>query len=341
MQDWKTLQEKVEHLSRELAEIKKTIATSKGDTDEEKSARKLIEVRNLHKYYKEVRAVDGVSFDVYEGEIFGMVGPNGAGKTTTIECIEGLRKPHKGSISVLGLKPWRDGHALRLKIGMQLQEGNLFYRITVKEAFKLYATFYPQPASWREMLKKFGLEDKQDVYYEKLSGGLKQRLTIALALMGKPRVVFFDELTTGLDPQARRNMWGLIREIRARGTTVFLTTHSMEEAQELCDRVCIIEKGKIVALDKPEVLIQSLQIENKVIFSATDTITAEMFGNLPGVSKVEKTEERIIIYGNSRELLTALIQTAGTQAIPLPDLQIKQPTLEDVYLTLTGRDYRD
>jgi len=191
------------------------------------------------------------------------------------------------------------------------------------------------------MLERFGLEHKQNVYYEKLSGGLKQRLTIALALMGKPQIVFFDELTTGLDPQARQNMWDLIREIRARGTTVFLTTHYMEEAQELCDRVCIIEKGKIVALDKPEVLIQSLQLENKVIFSATEAITAEMFEKLPCVSKVEKTEERIIIYGNSKEILTALIQTAETQAMPLPDLQIKQPTLEDVYLTLTGRDYRD
>ncbi len=341
MQEWKTLQEKIEFLTRELAEVKRTIAVSKTYPSEEESAKKLIVVKNLHKYYQKVRAVDGISFDVYEGEIFGMVGPNGAGKTTTTECIEGLRKPDEGNISVLGLNPWRDGHNLRLKIGMQLQEGNLFYRITVKEALKLYATFYPQPASWRELLEKFGLEDKQDVYYEKLSGGLKQRLTIALALMGKPEVVFFDELTTGLDPQARRNMWGLIREIRAQGTTVFLTTHFMEEAQELCDRVCVIEKGKIVALDKPEVLIQNLQIESKVIFGATEAITAEMFENLPGVSKVEKIEERIIIYGNSKEILTALMQTVETQDIPLPDLQIKQPTLEDVYLTLTGRDYRD
>ncbi len=341
MQEWKTLEEKVELLTRELAEVKRTIASSKDYTGEEKSAKKIIVVRNLHKYYQEIRAVDGISFDVYEGEIFGMVGPNGAGKTTTTECIEGLRKPDEGTISVLGLNPWRDGPDLRLKIGMQLQEGNLFYRITVKEALKLYATFYAQPASWRELLEKLGLEDKQDVYYEKLSGGMKQRLTIALALMGKPEVVFFDELTTGLDPQARRNMWGLIKEIRAQGTTVFLTTHFMEEAQELCDRICVIEKGKIVALDKPEVLIQSLQVESKVIFSATETVTAEMFRDLPGVSKVEKIEERIIIYGNSKEILTTLMQTVGTQDIPLPDLQIKQPTLEDVYLTLTGRNYRD
>ena len=288
MQDRETLQEKAECLTGEPAQVKQTIATSNGHTDEVDSAKKLIEVRNLYKYYKDVRAVDGISFDVYEGEIFGMVGPNGAGKTTTPECIEGLRKPHKGSISVLGLTPQRDGHALRLKIGMQLQEGSLFYCITVKEALKLYATFYAQPASWRELLKKFGLEDKQNVYYEKLSGGLKQRLTIALALMGKPQIVFFDELTTGLDPQARRNMWDLIREIRAQGTTVFLTTHYMEEAEELCDRVCIMEKGKIVALDTPKVLIHNLQSESKVIFSTTDTVTAEMFRDLPGASKVKK-----------------------------------------------------
>jgi ABC-2 type transport system ATP-binding protein len=341
MQDLKALQEKVKHLTPEPAQVKRTIATSDGYIKEEKSARKLVEVKNLYKYYKEVRAVDGVSFDVYEGEIFGMVGPNSAGKTTTTECIEGLRKPDKGSISVLGLNPWKDGQALRLKIGMQLQEGSLYYRITVKEAMELYATFYARPASWRELLEKFGLKGKQNVYYEKLSGGMKQRLTIALSLMGKPEIVFFDELTTGLDPQARRNMWDLIREIRAEGTTVFLVTHFMEEAQELCDRVCIIEKGKIVALDKPEVLIQSLQIESKIIFGATDTITAEIFRNLPGVSKVEKLEERIIIYGNSKKILTALIKTVEKQDIPLPDLQIKQPTLEDVYLNLTGRDYRD
>jgi ABC-2 type transport system ATP-binding protein len=331
------MRDQIARLTQELAQAKKSIAALEG-TDREKL---VIKVRDLHKYYKNVRAVDGVSFEVYEGEIFGMVGPNGAGKTTTIECVEGLRKPHKGTISVLGLNPWRDGHALRQKAGIQLQEGSLFYRITVKEALKLYATFYAQPASWRDLLKKFGLEDKQDVYYERLSGGLKQRLTIALALMGKPRIVFFDELTTGLDPQARRNMWDLIREIRAEGTTVFFTTHSMEEAQELCDRVCVMEKGKIVALDQPEVLIQNLKMGDKLIFSIGDTVELEMFTNLPGVSKVEKIEERIILSGNGKEMLTALMQAAETRDMPLPDLQIKQPTLEDVYLTLTGRDYRD
>jgi len=324
-------------LTQDLAQVRRTVAALEG----EDGKKPIISVRDLHKYYKGVRAVNGISFDVYEGEIFGMVGPNGAGKTTTIECIEGLRKPHKGTISVLGLNPWRDGHALRRKVGIQLQEGNLFSRITVKEALKLYATFYAEPTSWRDLLKTFGLEEKQDVYFEQLSGGLKQRLTIALALMGKPRIVFFDEVTTGLDPQARRNMWDLIREIRAQGTTVFLTTHSMEEAQVLCDRVCIMEKGQIAALDKPELLIQNLAIESKLMFSATEAVKLEIFKNLPGVKKVEKIEGRIIIYGHSKEILTALIQTAATQDIPLPDLQIKQPTLEDVYLTLTGRDYRD
>ena len=337
MQDLQTLREQLENLTQELAQARRTIAALEGK-DKEKP---VIRVRDLHKYYKRVRAVDGISFDVYEGEIFGMVGPNGAGKTTTIECIEGLRKPHKGTISVLGLNPWKDGHALRRKVGIQLQEGSLFYRITVKEALKLYGTFYAQPASWRDLMKKFGLEDKQDVYYEKLSGGLKQRLTIALALMGKPKIVFFDELTTGLDPQARRNMWDLIREIRALGKTVFLTTHYMEEAQELCDRVCIMEKGKIVALDRPEVLIQNLGIESKLTFSIAETVESETFRNLPGVSKVQKLEGRIILHGNGEEMLTALMQTVETRDMPLPDLQIKQPTLEDVYLTLTGRDYID
>ncbi len=338
MQDWKTLQEKVEHLTRELASAKRTIATLEGYPKEEKSARKLIVVKNLHKYYKNVKAVDGVSFEVYEGEIFGMVGPNGAGKTTTIECIEGLRRPDRGTISVLGLTPWKDGHALRQEIGMQLQEGNLFYRITVKETMKLYSSFYSQPASWQDLIKKLGLEDKQNVYYEKLSGGLKQRLTVALALMGKPRIVFFDETTTGFDPQARRNMWNLIREIRAEGITVFLTTHSMEEAQELCDRVCIIERGKIVALDKPVTLIQNLGAESKVSFNVGQAVEPETFQHLSGVNKVEKVDGQIIIYGNGKDIMAALI---GMEGISLPDLEIKQPTLEDVYLTLTGRDYRD
>ncbi len=338
MQDWKTLQEKVEHLTREPAQVKRTIATSEGYPKGQESAKKLIVVRDLHKYYKNVKAVNGVSFDVYEGEIFGMVGPNGAGKTTTTECIEGLRRPDRGTISVLGLNPWRDGPALRLKIGMQLQEGNLFYRITVKETMKLYSSFYSQPASWRDLIKKVELKDKENVYYEKLSGGLKQRLTIALALMGKPRLVFFDEITTGLDPQARRNIWNLIREIRAEGITVFLTTHSMEEAQELCDRVCIIERGKIVALDKPVRLIQNLGAESKVAFNVGQAVESETFQHLPGVNKVEKVDGRIIIYGNGKDILAALI---GMEGISLPDLEIKQPTLEDVYLTLTGHDYRD
>jgi ABC-2 type transport system ATP-binding protein len=328
--------EEAKSLSPESA-TQKAIAVL-GETDGKKP---VIEVKDLHKYYKNVRAVDGVDIEVYQGEIFGMVGPNGAGKTTTIECIEGLRKPLRGTITVLGLNPWKDGYALRRQVGIQLQEGNLFYRITVKEALKLYATFYDQPASWKDLLEKFGLEDKQDVYYERLSGGLKQRLTIALALMGNPKIVFFDELTTGLDPQARRNMWDLVREVRDQGTTVFLTTHFMEEAEQLCDRVCIIEKGKVIALDKPGVLVQNLGIEGQVIFTTGETLQSETLVNLPGASKVERLNNRIIIYGNSRDILSALMHRIKTQDVPLPDLQIKRPTLEDVYLTLTGRDYRD
>lgn len=303
--------------------------------------RTIIEVKNLYKYYKEIKAVDGISFEVYEGEIFGMVGPNGAGKTTTIECIEGLRKPDKGVIKVLGLNPLKGGSFFREKLGIQLQESSLYPRIKVREAIELFSNFYPKPLVGRELLKKFNLNDKQNVYYDKLSGGLKKRLQIALTLIGNPIVVFFDEITTGLDPQARYNMWELIREIRNRGKTIFLTTHYMEEAQKLCDRVCIIDHGKIVALDKPEILIQNLDAESKVTFAITKPIDLKLLKDLSCVTRAEEVNNQVVVYGKGSEFLTKVVQVVENLGLPLYNLQIKQPTLEDVYLTLTGREYKD
>jgi len=210
-----------------------------------------IEVASLHKFYGPVRAVDGISFTVEEGEIFGMVGPNGAGKTTTIECVEGLRRPDRGTVRVLGLDPQRDGYELRRRIGVQLQEASLPPRLTVWEALDLFGSFYSRRVDGKALLEQLGLADKRNAAFEKLSGGQKQRLFIALALINDPELVFLDELTTGLDPQARRAMWDLVRGIRERGKTIFLTTHFMEEAERLCDRVAIIDRGKIVALDTP------------------------------------------------------------------------------------------
>src|SRR5512137_1789333 len=197
----------------------------------------IVKVEGLRKTYGATVAVDGVSFNVPEGEIFGMVGPNGAGKTTTIECLEGLRKPDAGTVRVLGVDPQREGQTLRLRTGMQLQQSNLPDRMKVWEALDLYASFYPRAADWNELLSQLGLEEKRSTPFSKLSGGQKQRLFIALALLPDPQLVFLDELTTGLDPQARHVIWDLVRDLRSKGKTILLTTHYMEEAERLCDRV--------------------------------------------------------------------------------------------------------
>lgn len=218
----------------------------------------VIKVEHLRKVYNKVVAVNDISFEVQEGEIFGMVGPNGAGKTTTIECLESLRNPDSGKISVLGLNPLNDGYTLRERIGIQLQEATLYDRIRVWEALDLFASFYHHSIDWNSLLETLGLEDKRNSYINKLSGGQKQRLYIALALVNDPELIFLDELTTGLDPQARRMMWKLVQDIRNQGKTVFLTTHYMEEAEQLCNRVAIIDRGHIIALDTPENLIRSL-----------------------------------------------------------------------------------
>jgi ABC-2 type transport system ATP-binding protein len=219
---------------------------------------KAISVEDLIKDYPGIRAVDGICFEVERGEIFGMVGPNGAGKTT-IDCVEGLRKPDGGIIQVLGLDPQRDGYELRERIGVQLQATALYDRIRVREALRLFASFYrvksPWADDWAKLVEPLGLADKMDSYYHSLSGGQKQRLHIALALVHDPEIVFLDELTTGLDPQARRAMWDLIRSIREKGKTIFLTTHYMEEAERLCDKVAIIDQGRIIALDSPSGLL--------------------------------------------------------------------------------------
>jgi ABC-2 type transport system ATP-binding protein len=214
----------------------------------------VIEVEGLRKDYGDTTAVDGISFEVNEGEIFAVVGPNGAGKTTTVECMEGLRRPDGGRVRVLGLDPHRDGARLRQRIGVQLQQAALPDRIKVWEALDLFASYYRNAVDWRPLLKAWGLQDKRSASFSSLSGGQKQRLFIALALVNDPKVVFLDELTTGLDPHARRATWELIRGLRRRGVTVVLVTHHMEEAQQLADRVAIVDRGRLLALDTPAAL---------------------------------------------------------------------------------------
>jgi ABC-2 type transport system ATP-binding protein len=215
----------------------------------------VIEVEELRKRYGGVAAVDGVTFQVAEREVFGIVGPNGAGKTTTVECLEGLRHPDGGRLRVLGLDPRRDGRELRQRIGAQLQQAALPDRLKVWEALDLYASFYRRAAPWPALLDRWGLAERRNAAVASLSGGQRQRLQIALALVGRPEVVFLDELTTGLDPQARRDTWELVRAVRDAGTTVVLVTHLMEEAERLCDRVAVIDRGRLVALDTPRALV--------------------------------------------------------------------------------------
>ena len=304
----------------------------------------IIKVDALRKTYGSTIAVDDISFEVYEGEIFGMVGPNGAGKTTTIECLEGLRKPDKGTLRVLGIDPRSESQTLRECTGMQLQQSNLPDRMKVWEALDLYSSFYPRAADWRILISQLGLEEKRNTAFAKLSGGQKQRLFIALALLPNPKLIFLDELTTGLDPQARHAIWELVRQVQSEGTTVMLTTHFMEEAEKLCDRVAILDHGRIVALDTPSGLIHALDAEERIVFNLKGTLPADFNAALSGETRVEVQGERVVVHGkNGRKtpLVSEVVNLLGARGIQFSDLQTEQPTLEDVFLNLTGRGMRE
>ena len=301
----------------------------------------VIEVGNLRKTYGSVIAVDDVSFEVNEGEIFGMVGPNGAGKTTTIECIEGLRRPDDGSVKLLGMDPSEKRRAIANHIGVQLQESALPPRLRVVEALELFASFYERRADAEELLDILGLTEKRSSAFGELSGGQKQRLFIALALINRPKIVFFDELTTGLDPQARRSMWDLVRQIREQGCTVFLTTHFMEEAERLCDRVLIIDQGQIVALDTPEAMIRSLGAENRLVFTLPENQTVPALTDLPQVQRIEQFGERVVVYGHGERFASSVVYALEDAGVDFLDLRTEQPNLEDVFLSLTGQEMRE
>jgi ABC-2 type transport system ATP-binding protein len=302
----------------------------------------VIQVSKMRKAYGATVAVDEVSFEVQDGEIFGLIGPNGAGKTTAMECIEGLRTPDRGTISVLGFDPFRDVYELQERIGVQLQQAQLQKRIKVWEAVDLWASLYRKnTVDGERLLEQLGLTDKRNTWFMNLSGGQKQRLFIALALINDPEVVFLDELTTGLDPQARRAIWDLVRGIRERGKTVFLTTHLMEEAERLCDRVAIIEHGRIVDIDSPERLISRHCPERTVVLVTDDAIAEERFRLIPGVEVEKSGDGRFTIRGRGEELVTEVIRCLSENRIRVTDFRTILPNLEDVFLKLTGHSIRE
>jgi ABC-2 type transport system ATP-binding protein len=304
--------------------------------------RPVIEVSGVRKAYGKTVAVEEVSFAVNEGEIFGLIGPNGAGKTTTMECVEGLRKPDRGAIAVLGLDPYRQVYQLQHRIGVQLQQAQLQKRIKVWEAVDLWASLYQKKSiDATHLLEQLGLTDKRNAWFMNLSGGQKQRLFIALALINDPEVVFLDELTTGLDPQARHAIWGLVRGIRERGKTVFLTTHLMEEAERLCDRVAIMEHGRIIDIDTPESLVRRHCPERTVVLDTDAPDAAELFQRITWIESVTRVEKRFTIRGRGEDLVTEVIHCLSENRIRVTDFRTVLPTLEDVFLKLTGRYLRE
>ncbi|WAL97968.1 ABC transporter ATP-binding protein [Streptomyces sp. Je 1-369] len=295
----------------------------------------LIEVHGLHKAYGGRTVVDGVSFAVEEGEIFGILGPNGAGKTTTVECVEGLRTPDSGVVRVAGLDPVADHQRLTRILGAQLQQSELQPKLTVREALELYAAFYPDPADWRPLAERLRLTDKLDSRFGKLSGGQKQRLFIALSLIGNPRVVVLDELTTGLDPRARRDTWELIEDVRGRGVTVLLVTHFMEEAQRLCDRIAVIDKGRVAALDSPAGLISRSASSTVMSFTPSAPLDERALAALPAIASVERHDGRYTLNGTD-ETVDAAITLLARHRITAHQLRVVDATLDDAFLDLTG-----
>ncbi|MFF1816931.1 ABC transporter ATP-binding protein [Kribbella sp. NPDC058245] len=295
----------------------------------------VVEVSGLRKSYGGRTVVDDVSFTVGEGEIFGILGPNGAGKTTTVECISGLRVPDSGRVRVTGLDPASDREAVTEVLGSQLQESELQAKLTVREALELYAAFYPRPAEWRSLAERLGLTALLTKRFGVLSGGQKQRLFIALALIGNPRIVVLDELTTGLDPRARRETWEVVEDVRARGVTVLLVTHFMEEAQRLCDRIALIDQGRITALDTPQGLIARSAGATVISFTPSSPIDDEELAALPALASVEHKNGRITLSG-SDETVNAVISLLVRHHITAHQLRVTDATLDDAFLNLTG-----
>jgi ABC-2 type transport system ATP-binding protein len=296
----------------------------------------VIEVADLTKSYDDKIVVDDVSFSVGEGEIFAILGPNGAGKTTTVESIAGLRTPDTGRIEVFGFDPLRDRAQVRSLLGVQLQESRFQDRVKVREVVETYAALYPGPLDGSTLLERLGLSEKADTQYARLSGGQQQRLSIAVALVGRPRAVILDELTTGLDPQARRETWGLVEELRESGVTILLVTHFMEEAERLADRLALIDEGRLVALDTPQGLIDSVGLEQRIRFTTPEAVEDDWLKSLPEVTGISRTNGEIVVTGNERMLFSVVSLLARREIVP-GRFQVDQTTLDDAFVALTGR----
>jgi ABC-2 type transport system ATP-binding protein len=299
------------------------------------AGRPAVEIEHLRKTYGTVVAVDDVSFSVAEGEIFGILGPNGAGKTTTVECAIGLRSPDSGTIRLMGLDPRTDRDRIREIVGVQLQESAFPAKLRVGEILEEFRSFYRQPADVRELVETLGLADKRRSYYRSLSGGQRQRLSVALALIGGPKIAVLDEMTTGLDPQARRDAWELIEGVRDRGVTIVLVTHFMEEAERLCDRVALIDHGRIVALDTPANLTTRAQGGKSVRFLPSAPFDDRLLTALPEVTRVEHEGQHVIVTGTG-ELVNTVVLALHAAGLEARDVQLDASSLEDAFVRLTG-----
>jgi ABC-2 type transport system ATP-binding protein len=296
----------------------------------------VVQVDHLRKVYGTTVAVDDVSLSVNEGEIFGILGPNGAGKTTTVECAIGLRAADRGTLRVLGLDPQRQKAELHQLVGVQLQSSALPGKLRVGEILDLYRSFYRRPAELPELIDALGLADKLSAYYRSLSGGQRQRLSIALALVGSPRLAVLDEMTTGLDPQARRDTWNLIESIRDRGVTIVLVTHFMEEAERLCDRLTLIDRGRVVATDTPARLTGRVKGAKLVRFSPSGPFGDRLLLDLPEVRGLERNGQRVVVTGDG-DLVNAVILTLSAVGVAAHDVEMGTSSLEDAFVELTGR----
>ncbi len=304
----------------------------------------VIKVENLVKVYGPIRAVDGISFEVKQGEVFGMLGPNGAGKTTTVEIIEGLRKQDSGSVTVLGMDASKASKAIKQRIGAQLQTPSLMPSLTVEELLEVFAGFYEKTLPTEELLEILSLTESRSVLVKNLSGGQLQRLSVAMALVNDPEIAFLDEPTTGLDPQVRRGMWQVIEDMKAKGKTVFLTTHYMEEAERLCDRIAIVDHGKIIALDSPRGLINANFKEQAIQFELEPRPSDDVLLSFPGATSVATDLNDIVVYTRDvPSTMSAALKYAEANCSPpqLKDLRVRQASLEDVFLKLTGRKIRE
>ncbi len=301
-----------------------------------------IVVNDLHKTYGATKAVDGVSFEVHHGEIFGMLGPNGAGKSTTIEIIEGLRAADSGAVTVLGLRQPREAKAIKERIGIQLQTTSLYPRLSVTEILDLFHRFYPhrKTLSTTELIHMVDLEEKKDTRSKQLSGGQKQRLSVALALVNDPDIIFLDEPTTGMDPQARRQLWEVALNLKRQGKTILMTTHYMEEAEQICDRVAIVDHGRIIEIGAPAELVLRHFNEIAISFQGPDDVVA--YQSLAGVSRAVSEDGKVTVYsGDAPRTMTALLERESANGATLRNLNVHSATLEDVFLKLTGRALRD